>query len=94
MVPTRPFPARLAPSSTPTNVRYAPHAIPRNALLVVVRCSRPDPIHRRNMEPDPNRFLSRSSFIAGHYTFLCTQRHFVLGGTRGDEYGSKMGSMR
>ena len=75
-----PRPAWLRPAPPPM-CRYAPHAIPRNSLLVVVRCAGPDPIHRRNLETDPNGvpfpiiYHSRALHLFIYPAALCARRH-------------------
>src|SRR5918995_5412872 len=82
MVPRRPLPARLAPSSTPTAVpirasRDSKKCPPRGTLLGVGPHSA-----EKTRDLTPTVFLSQRGFIAGLYTFLCIQRYFVLSRTQ------------
>src|SRR5829696_3785605 len=72
-----PFPR---PLPRPTR-RHAPHGISRRPPPSVCHLG-PDPTHRR-VRGIRSRALSRSCCISGHYTFLCTRRHFVLKSTWG-----------
>jgi hypothetical protein len=77
MVPMRPFPGRLAPSSTLTNVpTRASCEFKRFASLSFAVWGQTDDTGG-NTEPDPNRVPFPDQGIAGSYTFLCTPAHSV-----------------
>src|SRR5215207_1423887 len=73
----RPFPVRLAPSSTFTNVptRASCESMTFASLSFTVWGQ----THGTggNTGPDPNRVPFPGGDIAGPYTFLCTPAHFV-----------------
>src|ERR687897_277617 len=77
MVPMRPFPVRLTPSSTLTNVpTRASCECKKFASLSFTAW---DQTHDTggNTGPDPNRVPFSGRDIARSYTFLCTPAHSV-----------------
>src|ERR687897_1728119 len=77
MVPMRPFPVRLAPSSTLTNVPT--RASCESKKFASLSFTAWDQTHDTggNTGPDPNRVPFSGRDIARSYTFLCTPAHSV-----------------
>src|SRR5215203_1010683 len=72
MVPTCPFPARIAPSRTPTNVPIRASCDSKTfAPCRSLFGTRPE------LQSQKALSLSHSGFIARHYTLLCAAEHSV-----------------